>query len=168
MSDDAKALRKARPQIVEALKRQLEEEFPIPPHVRVPLPPRVCKHGDTTCLHGDPWEKCPHRVCEVSECNPKNRRNDPPLVSSEVVDGKKYAIGIDVGLRDDVTAYVVFERDEDGRLRLTSATTTEPNGIVQHFGMIFRGWKCRACQVFVSEEKELIVLCRSCGAPRPK
>lgn len=78
-----------------------------------------------------------------------------------------FAIGYDAAAGEDMTACVVLELQPDGRHRVVSVRTWTPTGEPIMYELVVCGWKCRECFVFCSEEKELMVRCRACDAPRP-
>lgn len=86
---------------------------------------------------------------------------------------RTYVLGYDPGAGEELTAAVLMERQPDGSHRVVGVRTwTRPDGRSPEerpalYEMIVKGWRCLACGVFVSEEKELMETCRSCVAHRP-
>lgn len=42
-----------------------------------------------------------------------------------------------------------------------------PDGLIVFYDIRLKGWNCRACARFNSEEKETMLKCNACQVPRP-
>lgn len=99
-----------------------------------------------------------------------------PPIQSVRPEGFRYTWAIDSvhteadgSVADDFTVSLLIERAAGGEKRIVALkyydrmrTTPEP---VQLYTLT-KGWQCR-CGIHNGEEKEVKIVCRTCGGPRP-